>query len=105
MIKEKLRQFYFFNDIDEERINELCEKTQIINIEKEKILFKKGEQYHKGLYIIYEGKIQLISNDFNEEVILSNGDFVGVMAFIGKSTYNADAISIEDTELIFLPDI
>ena len=104
-IKEKLKSFYFLSDIDEERINELCEKTNIVFIEKGNILFRKGEQYHKGLYLIYDGKIQLSSPDFSEKLLLSNGDVAGVLAFIGKSTYNADAEVIEDSELIFLPDV
>ncbi len=104
-IKEKLKTFYFLEDIDDTRINELCERTKEVFIEKGNILFRKGEQYHKGLYLIYKGKIQLYSPDFNEPLILANGDVVGVMAFVGKSTYNAEAIILEDTELIFLPDV
>ncbi len=104
-IKEKLKTFYFLEDIDELRIDEICEKTKIVFIEKDNILFRKGEQYHKGLYLIYDGKVQLSSPDLKEDLILANGDVVGVMAFVGKSTYNADAITLEDSELIFLPDV
>ncbi len=104
-IKEKLKSFYFLENINDERIDELCEKTKTVFIEKDKILFRKGEQYHKGLYLIYDGKVQLTSPDFKNELILSNGDVVGVMAFVGKSTYNANAVILEDSELIFLPDV
>ena len=104
-IKEKLKTFYFLEDVQDARIDELCEKTKEVFIEKDNILFRRGEQYHKGLYLIYEGKIQLSSPDFKDSLILANGDVVGVMAFVGKSTYNAEAITLENTELIFLPDV
>ncbi len=104
-IKEKLRSFYFLEDVDDNRIDELCEKTNIVYIDKDNILFRKGEPYHKGLYIIYEGKVKLTSPDFKEDLELASGDVVGVLSFIGKSTYNADAQVVEDSELIFLPDV
>ena len=104
-VKEFLKKFYFLDDVNEEKINDLCEKIKIVSIKKDNILFHKGEHYHKGLYLIYEGKVQLSNSNFKRPITLTIGDVVGVMAFVGKSTYNADAITLEDTELIFLPDV
>lgn len=104
-MKEKLRKFSFFKDIDDERINQLCEKTKIINISADTVLFRKGEPCHKGLYLIYEGEVKVESSEHDIDYTVNSGDIVGITAFIGKRTYSVTATIQKDSELIFLPDI
>jgi signal-transduction protein with cAMP-binding, CBS, and nucleotidyltransferase domain len=104
-IKEKLRQFPFIENIDEFRIDELCEKTDILYFKTGDIILRKGEPCHKGLYLIVEGKVEVENPDTELSYFVEKNDIVGVTAFIGRRTYAVTATCIENAEVIFLPDI
>jgi len=105
IIKEKLLEFPFLSNIDTARLDDLCEKTDIIDVNKGSIMLKKGEPCHKGLYLIYEGKILIENPDNDISYTVEKGDVVGITAFMGRMTYAVTATCLEDSELIFLPDI
>ena len=104
-IKEKLLEFSFLNEIEPERLDQLCEKTDIIDIKAGSIMLRKGEPCHKGLYLIYEGKILIENPDQDTSYTVEKGEVVGITAFMGRMTYAITATCLENSELIFLPDI
>ena len=104
-MKEKLKKFSFFQDIDEERINQLCEKTKIVQLPADSVLFRKGEPCHKGLYLICYGEVKVENIEQSINYSVSDGDIVGITAFIGRRTYAVTATLLKDSEFIFLPDI
>ncbi len=105
IIKEKLLEFSFLKGIEPERLDQLCEKTDIIDIKAGSIMLRKGEPCHKGLYLVYEGKILIENPDQDTSYTVEKGEVVGITAFMGRMTYAITATCIEDSELIFLPDI
>ncbi len=104
-VKELIKEFSFFRDIDEERINELCENTSIVELETDSILLRKGEPCHKGMYLICEGEILVENPEKSVVYKAEKGDVVGITAFLGRRTYAVNAKCIKNSELIYLPDI
>jgi CRP-like cAMP-binding protein len=104
-MKEKLKKFSFFNEVEDNRLDELCENAKIITLPADSILFKKGEPCHKGLYLVFKGKILVENPQQNITYTVSEGEIAGITAFIGRRTYAVNALILEDVELIFLPDI
>ena len=105
IIKEKLLEFSFLKEIEPDRLDELCERTDIIDIKAGSIMLRKGEPCHKGLYLLYEGKILVENPDEDISYTVEKGEMVGITAFMGRMTYAITATCLEDSELIFLPDI
>lgn len=104
-LKELFKKFSFFNEIEESRIDELCDNTNVVELETDAVLFRKGEPCHKGMYLITDGEILVENPDSNISYKVSAGDVVGITAFLGRRTYAVTAISLAQSELIFLPDI
>jgi CRP-like cAMP-binding protein len=104
-LKDLIKKFPFFQGIDDERIDQLCDETDIVDLEADSILLRKGEPCHKGLYLIAEGEILVENPDRDVRYTVRAGDVVGITAFLGRRTYAVTATSLVDSELIFLPDI
>ncbi len=104
-IKQVLKEFPFIRDIDDFRIEELCERTDILSFKAGDIILRKGEPCHKGLYLIIKGKIEVVNPDTGLSYFVEKNDIVGITAFIGRRTYAVTATCVEDSEVIFLPDI
>ncbi len=104
-IKAKLEEFPLVKSIDKFRIEELCEKTDIFSFKSGDIILRKGEPCHKGLYLLTKGKIEVVNPDTGLSYFVEKSDIVGITAFIGRRTYAVTATCVEDSEVIFLPDI
>jgi len=73
-----------------------------IVIKKGEYIFREGDEAD-SLYLIHKGKIKICkSTDRSEKRIqvLGEGEFVGEMAIINSLPRSADAIAMEDSELI-----
>lgn len=103
-ITNQLRSFYLFNHVTEERMVSMLEKAQFVSLENGEYLFKRGESYHRGVYVILEGCVELHTGS-SEELSMVYGDVVGLTTFLGKSNYSVTARAEKDSELVFLPEI
>ena len=104
-IKKKLKEFEIFKQIDDDRLEQLCSNTQIVLLEENDILIKKGEPCHKGLYFVYDGEIFVENPDTQISYTVGKGGIVGITAFTGKTSYAVNATCSKESELIFIPDI
>ncbi|HET57170.1 MAG TPA: Crp/Fnr family transcriptional regulator [Deltaproteobacteria bacterium] len=87
---------------DRERLSRSI-KRQVVH--KGTVLFQKGEP-GTTLYVIITGKIKIIlPSSLGEEMVLavfSGGDFFGEMALLDGMPRSADAVALEDAELLML---
>jgi len=99
-----LRKNLLFENVDEQRLSKTLKNIHLVDIEKDEILFKKGETYHKGVYYLLAGEIDYYDNG-NKLATLLEGDIVGLTTFLGKSTYSVTSKASNNSELIYFPEI
>ncbi|PLX71422.1 MAG: hypothetical protein C0602_01025 [Denitrovibrio sp.] len=104
VIIELLQSFYLFNHVSKERLVVMTEKAHFVSLEKDEYLFKRGESYHRGVYVLLEGEIALYPTD-SDSIDMTYGDLVGLTTFLGKSNYSVTAKADTTSELVFLPEI
>lgn len=101
---EQLHSFYLFNHVSHERLGVMIEKAQLVTLEKDEFIFKRGESYHRGVYVILNGNAELYT-DSGSSIQMVYGDILGLTTFLGKSNYYVTAKADDGCELVFLPEI
>ncbi len=103
--EEFLSQVPLFHSLSEEAMKGLLANIRKIRFKKGEALFKKGMD-GDSLFIIKRGKVKIvIGSEDGEEIILaifSVGDFFGEMSLLDGMPRSADAVAIEDTEVMML---
>jgi len=100
----KLMSQHLFAGIDLNTLQSTILSLQELYLLKDEMLFRKGERYHKGIYFVTNGKIKLEKADATFYFICEN-DSVGITTFIGKNMYVTSARALEDSTVIFLPEL
>ncbi|MCD8569621.1 MAG: DUF294 nucleotidyltransferase-like domain-containing protein [Geovibrio sp.] len=103
-ILDRLTRFYVFKGIEYSRLRLLLEKGEPVSVEQGGVIFKKGESYHKGVYLIFSGEVELYG-DSGLKAVIDAGDFAGLSNFVGKSVYHVSATASKDSEFIFIPEL
>lgn len=93
-----------FSHVPVKRLSVMTGKAQVVYLDKDEYIFKRGESYHRGVYVILSGKAELY-NDNGTNIEMVYGDMIGLTTFLGKSNYYVTARAEEECELIFLPEI
>jgi CRP/FNR family transcriptional regulator, cyclic AMP receptor protein len=100
-----LRNVPLFRSLDSKDSTRLAETTRIVELKKGRVLFRKGQE-GESLFVIYRGRIKIVlPSRLGDEMILSvfsEGDFFGEMAVLDGMPRSADAVAMEDSELIVL---
>ncbi len=100
-----LRNVPLFRSLDPKDSTRLAETTRIVELKKGRVLFRKGQE-GESLFVIYRGRIKIVlPSRLGDEMILSvfsEGDFFGEMAVLDGMPRSADAVAMEDSELIVL---
>ncbi len=77
-----------------------------INLKRNQVLYKKGDNPPKGFYFIQTGLIALtdLSPSGNESLLRVHGDsfFLGHRSFLANENYHATALALENSELFFI---
>ncbi|WP_415238480.1 putative nucleotidyltransferase substrate binding domain-containing protein [Seleniivibrio woodruffii] len=94
----------FFASVPRERLKKAIMKCESVTADASEALFKKGESYHKGLYILLQGRVRMTDGG-NREVIIDDGGVIGISTFIGKSTYRVTAYAERACSMLFMPEI
>ncbi|ALL07061.1 transcriptional regulator [Pedobacter sp. PACM 27299] len=90
----------------------LAEFTKIITGHKSREFRKNQVVYYeadhsKGLYLIIQGKIKTIKLSMDGRELMTGmyatGDYLGINAILGKSTYSDTATAVEDSTLSLIP--
>lgn len=99
--KEELN--IFFQDFDEQEINELLGISKSLIFEKEQLIFQEND-LSDSFYIIYSGEIQVFgSNPDVKEVkiaILGLGNILGEVGFIDGRKRTASAKALNHVEVL-----
>lgn len=73
---------------------------------KNQIIYYEAD-HGKGLYLIIQGKIKTIKLSLDGRELMTGmyttGDYLGINAILGKSTYTDTATAIEDSTLCLIP--
>jgi CRP/FNR family transcriptional regulator, cyclic AMP receptor protein len=100
---EFLRSISLCGSMSDAEITNIAEHCQLKKFTKRNIVFMEQDPGNM-FYIIYNGKIKItkLNNDGNEVIlsILGTGDFFGEMSLLDQYKRNANAIALEDIELL-----
>ena len=103
VIKQLKSQYLFFSDFDDEEVVEIFKLANKKDFKGGQIIFTEGVIGNE-MYIIIEGKVQLLKNKkMNESVeikALSPGHCFGEMAIIDSAPRSATAMAMTDTTVI-----
>lgn len=102
----ELKKQILFEGIADSELERLSKITKELSLKKDEFLFKEGEDT-KGIYMIRSGKIEInktTTDGWKQTLaVLSIGNFFGELSIIEKRKHEANAVAIENTELLKLP--
>lgn len=93
-----------FRPVPKERLRKTILKCEAVTADVSEVLFRKGESYHKGLYILLFGKVKLTDGS-SREVSVERGGMLGISTFVGKSTYRVTAYADTVCQMVFMPEL
>ncbi|MDH5509065.1 MAG: serine/threonine-protein kinase [Nitrospinota bacterium] len=103
VIKQLKSQYLFFSDFDDEEVVEIFKLANKKEFKGGQVIFTEGVIGNE-MYIIIEGKVQLLKNKkLNESVeikALKSGNCFGEMAILDSAPRSATAMAMEDTTVI-----
>jgi len=102
----ELKKQVLFEDISDSELEKLSKVIKEVSLKKGEFLFKEGEDT-KGIYMIRSGKIEItkVTPDGWKQTlaVLTTGSFFGELSIIEHRRHEANAIAIENAELLKLP--
>ena len=100
-----LKKVPLFQSLRDEDLEHLSLSLRILRLKKKQVLFRKGDE-GTALYIIHKGRVKIVlSSKAGEEVIpaiFSQGDFFGEMSLLDQKPRSADAVALEESEVLVL---
>ena len=105
-IKNFLKKFQPFNLLSSEELEKVVLSIRVINIEKDKNLFKTNDPLHDCFYIVGSGSINLTVISDAEETLINKcieGDVFGLRPFFAKNNYMMTARAREESIIYAIP--
>jgi CRP/FNR family transcriptional regulator len=100
---EKLNEIRIFSPLGDSDIEEIKDYLIFERTKKKETIFSEGDT-SDWFYIVQKGKIKItkLSQDGKEIIleVISKGDFFGGIAVLRGFPYPANAVSMEDTDII-----
>jgi len=100
-----LRSIPLFSELTDEEIKKISE-TSVAQVYKKDNMVLIEEEVGSTMFIILNGRVKISRiSDEGREVILSilvDGDFFGEMSILDGQTRSANAVTLEDTELLIV---
>lgn len=102
----ELREQILFEGTSDSELGKLTKVIKELSLKKDEFLFKEGEDT-KGIYMIRSGRIEInktTTDGWKQTLaVLTVGSFFGELSIIEKRKHEANAVAIENTELLKLP--
>ena len=101
-----LKEFPPFNLLSPQEIEKVVLSIRVINIEKNKNLFKTNDPLHDCFYIVGSGSINLTIIADAEETLINKcieGDVFGLRPFFAKNNYMMTATAREESIIYAIP--
>ncbi len=105
-IADFLKNFPPFSSLTFAELIIIATEINVLHLEKNKTLFKVGDQTHPFFYIVKEGAIGLsVTSDADEALIdkCDEGDILGLRPFFAKDNYLMTAKAREESLLYAIP--
>jgi len=105
-IADFLKEYAPFNHLTNEELAEITSSIRVINLEKNKTLFKINDQLHDSFYIVASGVIDISVIADAEENILNKcheGAIFGLRPFFAKNNYKVTAKARQETIVYAIP--
>lgn len=105
-IADFLKQFPPFNNLSVEELTIVAMNIRVINLEKNKTLFKINDTLHDSFYMVASGVINLFVISDSEETLLNKciaGDVFGLRPFFAKNNYMMMAKAREECIVYAIP--
>jgi CBS domain-containing protein len=105
-IADFLKNFPPFSSLSFAELVAIANEIQVLHLEKNKVLFKVGDQTHSFFYIVKDGAIGLsVTSDVDEALIdkCDEGDILGLRPFFAKDNYLMTAKAREESLVYAIP--
>lgn len=100
----KLKQQPLFRNLSHEDIKNHITRFKEIHMLTGELAFRKGERYHKGIYFLLNGNINLCRS--GSDITLScSSCSVGLSTFLGKTMYTMNAVAQSDCVMLFVHEL
>ncbi|MFN8576124.1 MAG: cyclic nucleotide-binding domain-containing protein [Candidatus Sericytochromatia bacterium] len=104
---DTLKSLHIFKNLDKDEILEILKISEIKKFNENTILFKEGDESETTLYIIIEGRIEIMSESMKSKENVSlfsaaKGLTFGEMSFLDAQPRSATIITIEPTEVFII---
>jgi CBS domain-containing protein len=105
-IADFLKRFPPFSSLTYSDLISIAEKSKVIYLEKNQVLFKGGDATHPDFYVVKDGAIGLsITSDVEDTLIdkCDEGDILGLRPFFAKNNYLMTAKAREESIVYGIP--
>lgn len=105
-IADFLKKFKPFDNLTVEELSEISNNIRVINVDKNKTLFKVDEHLHDCFYVVASGVINLTVIVDAEETLLNKcreGDIFGLRPFFAKNNYIMTAKASKESVVYAIP--
>lgn len=102
---EDLKGQVLFEDLDEESLEKISRRLQIMNFKKGDVLFSEGDEA-KGIYLVHSGKIEVTKatpDGWRQTLAhFGSGNFCGELSIIENRRHEARAEAKENATVFLL---
>ncbi|MBE9563287.1 MAG: CBS domain-containing protein, partial [Proteobacteria bacterium] len=99
---EFLKKLHPFQDISQAELERVVAYLTTKSLQADEYLFQRGEAYHKTVYIVQQGKLEM-HRQSGQVLELEVGDFIGLANFMDASPYLTSVKSLNEVKLLGLP--
>jgi len=105
MTPDELKGQVLLEDLDEKELNKIGGIIKRISYKKGEYIFKEREDT-RGIYLIHSGRVEISKttpDGWKQTLaVLTPGHFFGELSIIEKRLHDANAIAIEDAEILLI---
>ncbi len=105
-VADFLKEFQPFYNLSHENLLQIATAIRVIQLEKNKMLFRIDDPLHDSFYVVANGVINLFVVSDAEEQLLNKcfpGDIFGLRPFFAKNNYMMTAKAREDSVVYAIP--
>ncbi|MDR2869049.1 MAG: DUF294 nucleotidyltransferase-like domain-containing protein [Deferribacteraceae bacterium] len=99
---ENLKRLFIFRDIPDDILAECLQNVEELHLLKDELIFRRGESYHKGIYFVLSGGVEMKAD--SEKLYVAPGDAVGIATFLGKTMYTVTAVADVDSDIVLIDE-
>lgn len=105
-IADFLKEYAPFNHLSTNELFEIISNIRVINLEKNKTLFKINDPLHDSFYIVASGVIDIsVVSDADENILnkCHEGSIFGLRPFFAKNNYKVTAMARQESIVYAIP--